>query len=72
MSPPADGWEYTDPVFILKHPLFSFVMVVDHGQEANGRVNRQNIAEFSNGSSFRDLKMEFALPEIWEIGIIAF
>jgi hypothetical protein len=70
--PTADGGKYTYPVVIFEHPIVTFVVVVDHGQEANNRVDRQNRAKFPNSCAIGNFKVKGDFPEIWEIGVIAF
>src|SRR5664279_848297 len=68
----ADGGEYSDPVAIFEHPIVTFVVVVDHGQQANCRVNCQHPAEFPDGCAKGNFQVKGDFPEIREIGVIAF
>jgi len=61
-----------DPVVIFEHPIVTFVVVVDHSQEANCRVNSQHPAEFPDGRAGGNFQVKGDFPETREIGVIAF
>ncbi len=70
--PPADGWKYADPVVIMQYPVVPLMVVIHHVEEANARINREELPQFSDSKPFRDVKRECYLAEAGKIGIITF
>ena len=47
------------------------MVVINHGQERDGRVNRQKCPQSADSYPFRDFQEKFRLPEARQVGVIA-
>src|SRR3989304_6365841 len=67
----AQGWEHRHPVTVMENKIFSFMMIIDHDNQRQGRVNRQNIPELADRQTLGSFQPGNLFAVTGEFGIVA-